>query len=260
MSVGLPSWHELIDHMKRELGLEDMPHQSGWSYQTLSEYYRLKNGSIGPLRSWMDRTWSVCSDKVRESEIHEIIVDLDFPLVYTTNYDNNLEIAYQAHGREFVKVANTSDIVNAERGLPQIVKFHGDFDDDESLVLAETDYFRRLAFDSRSTSSSRPTRWAARCCSWATACRTSTSACCSTGCGRCGRNRDESAIGRRPSCSPQAGSGAADGAEPVGYPRAARKGGRSIGGHAQVPAEAARCGQERDRGGTKIAVVHCPEK
>lgn len=148
MSVGLPSWHELIDHMKRELGLDDMPHQSGWSYQTLSEYYRLKNGSIGPLRSWMDRTWSVCSDKVRESEIHEIIVDLDFPLVYTTNYDNNLEIAYQAHGREFVKVANTSDIVNAERGLPQIVKFHGDFDDDESLVLAETDYFRRLAFDS----------------------------------------------------------------------------------------------------------------
>ncbi|MBT0668146.1 SIR2 family protein [Novosphingobium profundi] len=148
MSVGLPSWHELIDHMKRELGLEDVPHQSGWSYQTLSEYYRLKNGSLGPLRSWMDRTWSVCSDQVRQSEIHEIIVDLDFPLVYTTNYDNNLEIAYETHGRPYVKVANTSDIVNAERGLSQIVKFHGDFADDESLVLAETDYFRRLAFDS----------------------------------------------------------------------------------------------------------------
>jgi SIR2-like domain len=28
------------------------------------------------------------------------------------------------------------------------VKYHGDFDDDNSLVLAETDYFNRLAFDS----------------------------------------------------------------------------------------------------------------
>ena len=28
------------------------------------------------------------------------------------------------------------------------MKFHGDFDDDASLVLTETDYFNRLAFDS----------------------------------------------------------------------------------------------------------------
>jgi hypothetical protein len=32
--------------------------------------------------------------------------------------------------------------------VTQIVKYHGDFDDDASLVLAETDYFRRLSFDS----------------------------------------------------------------------------------------------------------------
>jgi hypothetical protein len=32
--------------------------------------------------------------------------------------------------------------------VPQIVKFHGDFDEDDSLVITETDYFNRLAFDS----------------------------------------------------------------------------------------------------------------
>jgi len=146
MSVGLPSWAELIDHMRRDLGLDAL--SGGWTYQTLAEYYRLQHGSIGPLRSWMDRTWSVSPDRVRESRIHDLIVALDFPIIYTTNYDNNLETAYRIHGKPFVKVANTSDIVNAEAGLPQIVKFHGDFDDDESLVIAETDYFKRLAFDS----------------------------------------------------------------------------------------------------------------
>jgi len=146
MSVGLPSWAELVDHMRRDLGLTDLV--GSWTYQTLAEYYRLQHGSIGPLRSWMDRTWSVSADRVSDSRIHDLIVELDFPIIYTTNYDNNLELAYQLHGKPFVKVANTSDIVNADAGLPQIVKFHGDFDDDESLVIAETDYFKRLAFES----------------------------------------------------------------------------------------------------------------
>lgn len=145
MSVGLPSWSELIAHMCRDLGLDADPTARSWSYQTLAEYYRLTHGSIGPLRSWMDRNWSVPVEALRQSRLHELIVKLNFPLIYTTNYDNNLELAYELHGKPYVKVANTSDIVKVDQGLPQIVKFHGDFDDDETLVLAETDYFERLA-------------------------------------------------------------------------------------------------------------------
>ena len=146
MSVGLPSWSQLIDHMRRELGLDDGSSET--SYQALAEYYRLRQGSIGALRSWMDRAWSVSEDKVRASRIHELIVELDFPIVYTTNYDNNLEVAYRLHRRDFVKIVNARDLARATEGVPQIVKFHGDFSDDQSLVLAETDYFDRLSFDS----------------------------------------------------------------------------------------------------------------
>ena len=148
MSVGLPSWGQLVRHMREELGLDDSSLGPTPTYQTLAEYYRITRGSIGPLRSWMDRTWSVSEEKVRTSRLHDLVVQLDFPLIYTTNYDNNLEVAFRLHGKEFVKVANARDIANTAEGLTQIVKFHGDFEDDESLVLAETDYFDRLAFES----------------------------------------------------------------------------------------------------------------
>lgn len=146
MSVGLPSWSQLIEHMREELGLN--PGVSDAGYQTLAEYYRLRKGSIGGLRSWMDRTWSVSEERVRTSRIHKAIVDLDFPIVYTTNYDNNLEVAYALHRRPFVKIVNGRDLARAAGGVPQIIKFHGDFSDDQSLVIAETDYFDRLAFES----------------------------------------------------------------------------------------------------------------
>jgi hypothetical protein len=96
----------------------------------------------------MDRTWSISEERVRSSRIHKTIVELDFPIVYTTNYDNNLEVAYDLHGRKFVKIVNGRDLARSAGGVAQIIKFHGDFSDDQSLVIAETDYFDRLAFES----------------------------------------------------------------------------------------------------------------
>src|SRR5215208_2858088 len=79
MSVGLPSWQEFIDHMACELGLDtNKVLGPGVSYHTLAEYYRIKQGSIGPLRSWLDRHWVVSKDKVKHSMIHKLIVSLDF--------------------------------------------------------------------------------------------------------------------------------------------------------------------------------------
>lgn len=172
MSVGLPSWGELVRHMASELDLDPDPYEASGAYQTLAEYYRLKQGSIGPLRSWMDRNWRVSEEQVRNSRLHQLIMELKFPIIYTTNYDRNIEAAFEVHGQPYVKVANARDIAKPRddkmrddkmpedlspedlpsedlpsEDLPQVVKFHGDFDDDESLVVTETDYFNRLSFD-----------------------------------------------------------------------------------------------------------------
>ena len=149
MSVGLPSWRTLIEHMGEELGLPaDNFASPETNYFTLAEYYRLQQGSIGPLRSWMDRNWTISEENLKRSRVHELIVALDFPIIYTTNFDRNLEASFQLRGKKFTKVTNAKDLARVQDGITQIIKFHGDFDEDQSLVLAETDYFKRLAFDS----------------------------------------------------------------------------------------------------------------
>jgi hypothetical protein len=149
MAIGLPSWRGLIEQMGAELGeAAELFSNPDLSQFTLAEYYRLRQGSIGPLRSWMDRHWTLSDEALLASTVHEIIVRLDAPIIYTTNFDRNLETAFRLRDKPFVKVANARDVARIREGVTQIIKFHGDFDDDQSLVLAESDYFDRLAFDS----------------------------------------------------------------------------------------------------------------
>lgn len=147
--LGLPSWHEFITHMARELGFDpDVLVGPTADYLQIAEFYRIRKGSIGGLRSWMDKSWNVSDDVIRASKVHSQIVELGFPFIYTTNYDNNIERAFELSGRKFSKVASVLDISSAKSHLPHIVKFHGDFSDDTSLVITESDYFERLEFES----------------------------------------------------------------------------------------------------------------
>src|SRR5215207_3719953 len=149
MAVGLPSWKTLVDHLLKELHLgPEVIEGMNNGYQMLAEFYRLKQGGLGPLRSWLDRNWKVASDRVSTSQLHKLIVELDFPTIYTTNYDRNLETAFEVHKKAYAKIANAKQMADAADGVTHIVKYHGDFDDDASLVLTETDFLDRLSFDS----------------------------------------------------------------------------------------------------------------
>lgn len=149
MSLGLPSWRELIAHMAEDLGYDpDVLVGPGADYLLVAEYYKLTKNHIGPLRSWMDRQWNVTDATLEASKAHNFLVDLDFPFIYTTNYDRNIERSFYLKGKRFSKITSMLDISSASANLPHIVKFHGDFDDDNSLVLTESDYFDRLNFES----------------------------------------------------------------------------------------------------------------
>jgi hypothetical protein len=148
MNLGLPSFKQLIGKLADDLKFDpDLFYLSG-DYLTLAEYYCLQKGSLGPLRSWMDTTWHDSRIDIRQSKIHKAIVNLRFPLIYTTNYDRWIEKAFEAEGVRYAKIANVADIARTNGAPTQIVKLHGDFDDDSSIVLTESSYFDRLSFES----------------------------------------------------------------------------------------------------------------
>ena len=148
-NLGLPTYAELINEMARQLGFDPRLFND-WGnndFLILAEYYYHHKGSLKELIAWMDSKWHNSTIDIGQSLIHQLIVELDFPLIYTTNYDKWLEHAYDYYKKEYEKITNVADMARANASKPQIVKFHGDFDDESSIVLTESQFFNRLDFE-----------------------------------------------------------------------------------------------------------------
>jgi hypothetical protein len=148
MNLGLPSWGDLIDKLAEDLGYDPDIYKTLGDNLALAEYYRIKKGNIGALRSWMDRKWHSNKIDVSKSKIHEYIAKAKFPIIYTINYDRWIELALDHHNQPYTKISSVSDVAKISHGSTQVVKFHGDLEDDNSIVLDETSYFERLDFES----------------------------------------------------------------------------------------------------------------
>lgn len=146
-NLGLPNWDALIAHIAKELGYDPKIFSTYGTPLALAEFYKKKKGGLGPLRSWMDREWHKPTIDISKSEIHRLITQGNFPRIYTTNYDRWLEYAHDAFDVRYDKIASVADLVSVTDGQRQIIKFHGDFNADDSIVLDETSYFQRLDFD-----------------------------------------------------------------------------------------------------------------
>lgn len=148
-NIGLPLFSELIDEVAKRSGYEPEIFKTLSNYQSLVEYYYLKRKGLGDLRSFMDVRWHNQSNSILDSTtIYRDLVELGFPIIYTTNYDRWIEKAFEYYKKDYVKIVGVKDFIEIQDGLTQIVKFHGDFSDDESIVLTESSYFKRLEFTS----------------------------------------------------------------------------------------------------------------
>lgn len=148
MNLGLPSFSSLIDTIATELGYDPDIFKLSGSEEQLSEYYVAVKGSIGPLRSIMDRSFNPTDEKIKASAAHTALAEMKLPVIYTTNYDRIIEKRFELMGAPYYVIANLEDISQAPMGKTHIVKFHGTFDEDASLVLTESSYFERLEFES----------------------------------------------------------------------------------------------------------------
>jgi hypothetical protein len=147
-NLGIPDFLELIEFIAGELGYDAEAFERLGDYLTLAEYYHMRKGTLRPLLEWLERKSHVPPSAIVRSRMHELIVRLRFGLIYTTNYDSWLEAAFEHHHVPCKKIIHVRDIPQVPADAVQIVKFHGDFEDPESVVLSESSFFKRLGFES----------------------------------------------------------------------------------------------------------------
>jgi len=146
-----PSWSELVDEAGLRLGFEDpdLLRVRGTDLQIL-EYYRLKeHGSFYGLTNWLVTEMKPPDDALRDSLIHTELARLDrCECKYTTNYDDFIERAFLLHGRKVRRVAIEAHLtVPSSKETCDIIKFHGDLQNPDQMVLSEREYERRLTLE-----------------------------------------------------------------------------------------------------------------
>ena len=143
-----PSWNELVNEAARMLSFEEpnLLRTRGSNLQIL-EYFRIKHGSLAPLTNWLTQEMNAADDGVSASTLHQALADLEeCRIFYTTNFDDFLERALRMKGRN-VDVTSAEINVSFDEARTQVIKFHGDFNTPDQMVMSESDYYRRMSLD-----------------------------------------------------------------------------------------------------------------
>lgn len=146
--LGLPNWGELVNKISTEIGFDPEIAALYGDYLQLAEYYIQQKGSIGPLRSDLEHVFNNPAIDVSSSRAHMLLPELKCQAIYTTNWDNLIERAFDAKGLPVNKIVTVDHLKKADPHRTSVVKFHGDFTDDNSIVFTESSYFGRMDFES----------------------------------------------------------------------------------------------------------------
>lgn len=142
-----PSWGELVEQATQLLGFESpaLARVRGTDLQILEYFKRKHAGQTAKLTNWLNRGMIPPDDSLRDSLIHSQLAAMKHcKLFYTTNFDDFIERSFELNKR----VANVAAVESQMAGSSadtEIIKFHGDLDHPDQIVLTESDYEARLS-------------------------------------------------------------------------------------------------------------------
>ncbi|MFT4048639.1 MAG: SIR2 family protein [Solirubrobacterales bacterium] len=146
-----PNWPELVNQAAKILEFEDadLLRVRGTDLQILE--FLARKGKKDELLNWLFTQLDAPDEALLLSAIHVKLAALEgCPVIYTTNYDSFIERSISLAGgrcQRLVQEADFPEVLSARRHYPsmrEVVKFHGDINAREKMVLSETDYLKRL--------------------------------------------------------------------------------------------------------------------
>jgi len=146
---GCPTGRSLTQHLLNHFQLNDhISSNDDMDLLRLAEYLKIVRG--GDMSELLHEVHCILHEDIvdiSQSQPHLLLAQLGVPIIYTTNYDHLIERSFDHLSIPYQTVVSTKDIIRtAGSNTAQIVKFHGSLEQEESIVLTESDYYERLEF------------------------------------------------------------------------------------------------------------------
>ena len=133
-NAGYPSWYNLFKPLAKELGT---PLDGSSDYYRIAQYYSNKFGQA-ELRK---RINDIINKNDFQSPLINELIDVGFTNIWTTNFDNVLELNYKNRNILINKVFKDADLSNVELNKRiNIYKMNGDITNPEGIVATQKDY------------------------------------------------------------------------------------------------------------------------
>jgi hypothetical protein len=150
--LGLPQWRDLVAWMAEPLGFDPELFELNGTPLQLAAYYALESeGGLSPLLAQMRRHFHAPEVEARRglSPQHQALARLDLlRRIYTTNFEHHIEEALREGGREVKTLIRVEDFMRPTPSHAcEVVKFHGDLDHEDTVVLTEGQFFDRMRLD-----------------------------------------------------------------------------------------------------------------
>ena len=141
VGAGLPGWYGLIHELAARIQYELPPPQWVTSAALIdaAQAYVNQEG-LNSLLAFIKRRLDTTGKQ--PTSVHQALTELPISLIFTANYDDLLERAYQDAGiRTQVVVRDVSiPYMLREKGTVNIVKLYGDLHQEDTIVLATQQY------------------------------------------------------------------------------------------------------------------------
>jgi len=140
MSAGLPGWADLIRPLAQSIGsrwpASDVDLTTNHLLST-AQYYenqRGRNELLNYLRKSLDTIG------VNPTPLHDLVISLPVNVIFTTNYDNLIELALQRTDKRFDVIVEESELAFWRETTVQVVKLCGDLTRPASVVITQRDF------------------------------------------------------------------------------------------------------------------------
>jgi len=144
--LGLPDWDDLVEEVAKHTEQDVNIIKEKRDLLVAIEYLFIKG--MDKVEDILANILVKADEPVPHSLVHEFLVSLNAPVIYTTNWDNMIEGTYDQLSKPYNLVETASDFFHIRSGVATVIKYHGSLRHPDTLVVTESDYYERFGTDS----------------------------------------------------------------------------------------------------------------